>query len=163
MKQQKSYLAMREGHKFGWASLVCGAVTGVLFFVSAYLSRFGRPRTGYILQFLDRIGVVNKERSYIVELKASSIFSLNDVNAIAWLTWCAVVLAIAAVVLALYAEYEGETTLNLSAGFLIATISIGLLYPLAMLLVQVFGVLVLFYVRTGKLQSRNKLKINNSS
>jgi hypothetical protein len=163
MKQHKIYLALCEGHKFGWASLVCGVVTSVLFFVLAYLPRLGQRRTGFILQLLDQIGVVNKERSYIVELKASSIFSLNDANAIVWLTWCTFVIAIAAVVLALYAEYKSEATLNSSAGFAIATISIALLYPLAMLLVQLTGVLVLLHIRTGRLQFRSKLKTRNSS
>jgi hypothetical protein len=146
-------MTARVGHRFGMFSLVCGASACLLFLSLAYLGRLGQLVGGNILTALDRLGLVSHERTYIVEMKSSSVFSLNDANAVIWITWLACVLGIAAVALAFFAEYKRESTLYLSAGFVVATASSALLSPLAMLLVQTIGAIAIIGImRRGAIE-----------
>ena len=138
---------MRTGRRFGFLSLLCGTVACGLFIALAYFSRLPQLRGGYLLKVFDQLGWVSKERSYIVELKASSIFALNDANAVLWLTWIGFLIAFFAVALALYAEYRHEATLCLSSGFIVATAGLWLQHPLLMLVIQAVGALALLGLR----------------
>jgi hypothetical protein len=140
-------MTARVGNRFGIFSLGCGVFACLLFFCLAHFERVGRLIGGNLLKAIDWMGWVSQQRNYIVEMKPSSIFSLNDASAIVWITWFACFLTFTAVSLALFAEYKHEFTLYLSAGFVVATASIGLLSPLAMVAVQAIGIVALTRIR----------------
>lgn len=139
---------MHSNNRFGLLSLVCGITSSSLFFAFSYFSLLGRLKGGNILSMLDRLGFINKERGYVAELRAGSVFAIDDANALLWLTWLAFILVFAAVALALYAKREGESTLYIAAGFIVATVGVGLVYPAIMLLIQVVGMLVFIRINS---------------
>lgn len=98
---------------------------------------------GNILNMLDRMGLVRQERNYIIEMKPSGVFSLNDANAVMWMSWLACLLVSAAVAFAFFAEYKREATLYLSAGFVVSTTGLAMFSPLGMFWVQIVGVVVI--------------------
>lgn len=117
------------GSRFGLRSLLCGVIACLLFAALSHLARLGQLAGGNILRAFDQFGLVSKERTYIVEMKASSVFALNDGNAIIWLTWIAFALALLAIAFALYAEHKREATLYPSSGFIVGAMSLGLMHP----------------------------------
>jgi hypothetical protein len=140
-------MKVRTGNRYGIISLGCGVSACLLFLCLAYISRLGPLIGGNVLKAIDWMGLVSQKRSYIVEMKPSSIFALNDANAVVWMTWLACVLTITAVSFALLAEYEKELTLYLSVGAVVATTSLGLLSPFGMVMLQAIGVLALCRIR----------------
>ncbi|WP_411886807.1 hypothetical protein [Polaromonas sp. YR568] len=136
-----------ESVSFGKLSFAGALIACALFLVVSYINRFGVLFGGNILRMLDQLGLVRKERSYLAELKPSTVFALNDANAVLWFTWLAFIFAGLGVVLALYADYKRESTLYASAGFMVATLGIGLLHPLLMVAVQATGAVSLIAIR----------------
>lgn len=129
-------------------SLLCGISACFLFLSVAYVGRLRELVVGgYLLRALDWLGLVREERTYLVELKPSSIFSLNDSNAFMWMIALACLFACAAAAFALVAEYKRESTLYLSAGFIVATVGAGLVSPLGMVIAQALGVLSVIEIR----------------
>lgn len=118
---------------------------------------------GKLLNALNRLGMVRQERSYIAEFRPSGVFALNDSNAVVWLTWFAFILAGLGLVLALYADCKREPTLYPSAGFIVATLGIGLLYPLIMVATQAAGAIALIGIRKHRTRTdRTTLPDKNS-
>lgn len=141
-------MSVRIGHRFGLISLLCGVSACFVFLSVAHVGRLRELVVGgYLLGALDWLGLVREERTYLVEMKPSSIFSLNDSNAFVWMTFLACLLACAAATLALVAEYKRESTLYLSAGFIVATAGAGLISPLGMVIAQALGVLAIIEIR----------------
>ena len=138
---------MRTGKRFGLMAFSCGVSSCILFAGLLHVSRLGIIVGGVLLGFFDKLGFVSHEPQQFAEWKSSSVFSLNDANVILWLTWLAFASAFAAIFFALMAERKREDTLYLGAGFIIATIGIGLLYPMVMLASQAAGALVLGFIR----------------
>lgn len=138
---------MRTGKGFGLSSLLFGLVACLVFYTVADLSKQNPLTGGKLLWIFDQMGLVSHERTYLAELKPSSIFAFNDTSAILFLKWFAFDLVILATTLALYAEYRRESTLYLSAGFILGTASLAFVYPLAMVAAQVAGVGFLFVIR----------------
>jgi hypothetical protein len=138
---------MRIGTRFGILSLVCAIAACCMCVVLSYIASFGVLRGGVVLKVMGRIGLVRSQRSYIAELKPVGIFTLDDVNVMYWLTGVAFLITLLAVVLALFAEYKCESTLYFAAGFIVATVGIGLLQPLVMVIVQILGAVAMFEIR----------------
>jgi hypothetical protein len=143
-------MKVRTGNRHGVISLGCGVPACLLFLCLAYIGRLGPLIGGNILKAIDWMGLVSQKRSYIIEMKPSSIFALNDANAVVWMTWLACVLTIAAVLFALLAEYEHEHTLYLSVGMVVATTGLGLLSPFGIVAVQAIGIFALCSIRRRK-------------
>jgi hypothetical protein len=141
---------MRSNIRFGLLSTICGIASSGLFFVLAYFSRLSPLKGGKILQAFERFGLLSKERQYFSEFREGSVFSIDDANAILWLTWLAFALALIAIALALYAETKRESTLYIGVGFLVATVSVGLRYPLTMLFMQIMGMLAFQRIRNSR-------------
>lgn len=141
---------MTSNTRFGFLSSICGMASSCLFFVLAYFSYLSPLKGGRILHAFERLGLVSKERQYFSEFREGSVFSIDDANAILWLTWLASTLALIAITLALYAEAEGESTLYIGVGFLVATVSLGLSYPLAMLFIQILGMMAFKHIRSSR-------------
>lgn len=132
---------------FGKWSFACGILACLAFFAVSYIIRAGLLLGGKVLSAMNQLGMVRHERSYIAELTPNGVFAVNDANAVVWLTCLAFILAALGVGLALYAEYKRESTLYASAGFMVATLGIGLLYPLVMVAVQAAGAVALIVIR----------------
>ncbi|MES2944842.1 MAG: hypothetical protein V4772_18395 [Pseudomonadota bacterium] len=122
---------------FGFASFICGLAACIVFYALAYLAWLGPLPGGKVLSFFDYLGLVSHERTYLAELKPGSAFAFNDASVILFLKWLAFDMVILATTLALYAEYSREPTLYLSAGFILGTLSLVFVYPLATVAVQV--------------------------
>lgn len=141
--------------RFGKLSLACGVCACMLFLVLAYVARLGVLYGGNLLRALDYVGWVRTQRTYIVELRASTVFSLNDANLVIWLTWLAFLLVLAAIAAALYARHNHEPTLYAAAGVTAATVGVGLLQPVAMLLFQAAAAGGLLWIKQRERQSWN--------
>ncbi len=138
---------IRNGNRFGLFSLACGLLACVAFAALSRIDRLHQIKGGNLLAVFNWLGLVKEERSYIVEMKPSSVLALNDANAVLWLGWLACACVFANAVLSLHAESRREETLYLAAGFAIATAGIGFLNPLAMVAVQLMGWFALLVVR----------------
>ena len=132
---------------WGKRSFACAFIACALFLALSYVNRKGVLFAGNILNTLDQLGLVRQEKSYLAELKPSSVFALNDANAVIWFTWLAFILAALGVVLALYADHKRESTLYASAGFIVATLGVGVIYPWIMVMAQAAGVIALIAIR----------------
>lgn len=119
----------------------------MVFYEVAELSQLNPLAAGKVLWFFDYLGLVNHQRTYLAELKPGSVFAFNDASAILFLKWLAIDLVILATTLALYAEHRRESTLYLSAGFILGSASLAFVYPLAMVAVQLVGSGVLIAIR----------------
>jgi hypothetical protein len=140
-------MTIRVEVRHGLLTLQCGVVAFLRFCFLAHRRRLGQLVGGKLLSVLDSIGLVRQQRSYIVEMKPRSILSLDDANEIVWMTWLACMLTGASIVLALLAEYRRESTLYLSAGFMVATAGAGLVSPFGMLVLRIVGFLALVIIR----------------
>lgn len=136
-----------ERASLGKLSFACAFTACALFLALSYVNRKGVLFAGNILNTLDQLGLVRQEKSYLAELKPSSVFALNDANAVMWFTWLAFILAALGVVLALYADHKRESTLYASAGFIVATLGVGVLYPWIMVTAQAAGGIALMAIR----------------
>lgn len=116
---------------------------------------------GNILRALNQLGLVRQEKTYLAELKPSSIFSLNDANPVLWFTCLALILAGLGIALAFHANYKRESTLYASAGFIVATLGVGLLYPWAMVTTQALGVIALISIRRSSPRENQLLSESN--
>ncbi len=143
----KKASAAGESVSFGKLSLACAFTAFALFLALSCVNRMGVLFGGNILKALNQLGLVRQEKTYLAELKPSSIFALNDANAVLWFTCLAFILAGLGITLALHANYKRESTLYASAGFIVATLGVGLLYPWAMVLTQALGVIGLISIR----------------
>jgi len=141
---------------FGKLSFACAFISCTLFTILLHIKRIGVLFGGNILKTLDRLGLVRQEGNHLAEIKPSSIFALNDANAVLWFTWIALVLAELSVLLALYADYKREPTLYASAGFVVATLGVGLLYPGIMVVAQAVGIIVLLSMRKRRVQTNQQ-------
>ncbi|TFZ07655.1 hypothetical protein [Ramlibacter humi] len=131
--------------KFGTASLII-AVFSCLGLVSVWhIGRLGVLFGGKLLALVEWLGLVTSN-PYAV-LKSSSVFSLNDANAVLWFTWFAVAMALTAVALALWAEFRGESSANSAAGFTVALLGIGIFHPPSGLVGGLLGLAALSVVR----------------
>jgi hypothetical protein len=119
----------------------------IAFLVFAYVARYAFHLNGFVLQFFSNVGLVNTGPSYISELKPVNIFSFDDENAMLWLQVIAFALAALASGFAFWAEWKGEPTTYSSAGFVLATLGIWLLYPLVGLGAQLIGGALLLGIR----------------
>jgi hypothetical protein len=117
------------------------------FLLLAYIARYPDPVGGHVLQFLANVGLVNREPSYIAELKPASLLSINDSNAILWLHWCASALTLVACSLALVSEWRREASAYSAAAFILPTAGLWLISPLAGLGSQFIGGVVLAVIR----------------
>jgi hypothetical protein len=137
-----------ESNSFGKSSFACAAIACVLFLALWYVDRAGFALMGgKLLNALNQLGLVRQERSYLAELRPVGFFSVNDTNAVVWLTCIAFIFSALGMVLALYADYRRESTRYASAGFIVATIGIGLVYPMAMVAAQAAGAIALIAIR----------------
>ncbi|CAN7316293.1 hypothetical protein [Polaromonas sp. LjRoot131] len=146
---------------FGKLSFACAFTAFALFFALSCINRIGVLFGGNILRALNQLGLVRQEKTYLAELKPSSIFALNDANAVLWFTCLAFILAGLGIALALHANYKHESTLYASAGFIVATLGVGLLYPWAMVLTQALGVIALISIRRSSPQANQLVSEGN--
>jgi hypothetical protein len=136
------------------AALCCGLGALGAFVVLAYVARYAFHFNGFVLQFFENVGLVNSGPSYISELKQATVFSFDDKNAVLWLQVIAFALALAGAWFALWAEWNREPTTYSSAGFILATVGIWLLYPAVGLAVQLVGAALLVGIRrAGAIQT----------
>lgn len=147
LRMLKGIFGVGEKVSFGKSSFACALIACALFLVVSHANRMGVLFGGNILRALNQLGMVQKERSDVAELKPSSLFALNDANAVLWFTWLAFILAGLSIALALYANHKRESTLYASAGFILATLGIGLIYPWVMVTVQAAGAIALIAIR----------------
>ena len=116
---------MRSGSRVGKGSLLLAAIALVLAFAAQHVESHRGSTSAYILQWLDRQGLVKApDPSRPAELRPSSLLPINDVTGIGFLWFNAFWLCGWALVLGLLAEYRREDTLFLSAGLLVAAMSI---------------------------------------
>src|SRR4051812_26358281 len=93
--------------------------TGATAVVTAASATYARsvhiPGSGVALEWLTRMGFVKQRPTSEPAVTEASIFSVNDENALVLLAALAILLAVAALIIALVAEYRREPTLYLSA------------------------------------------------
>lgn len=127
-----------------------------------------------ILGWLDRLGFVKQPPAetpsvIVVELPARGIpgvaperivsisgapemsdaghFAINDENAILFLLTLSIVLALIAMVTAVWAEYRREPTLFLSAGYVCGVLAITQIWPLAGFVCAIAGAIAVLVLR----------------
>lgn len=164
LRMLKRLLGAGERVSLGKLSFASALVAFSLFLALWCVHRAGGVLFGgKLLNALNRLGMVRQERSYIAELRPSSVFALNDANAVIWLTCLTFILAGLGLVLALCSEYKRESTLYASTGFIVATLGIGLLYPLVMVTTQTAGAIALVGIRKHRTRNdRTALPDKNS-
>jgi hypothetical protein len=116
---------MRSGSRLGIGSLILAGTALVLAFTAQHLESYRGLTSAHLLNWLDRQGYVKAPDPHrVVELRPSSLLPINDVTGIEFLWFNAFWFCGWALVLALVAEYKREDTLFLSAGLLVACMSI---------------------------------------
>jgi hypothetical protein len=128
-------------------SFALGLLALATFLAVAYAALYAFHLNGFVLRLFASLGMVNTGPSYISELKPVTIFSFNDDNAMLWLQAFAFALAVLASGFAFWAEKKGEPTTYSSAGFVLATVGIWLIYPWVGLGAQLIGAIVLMRIR----------------
>ena len=132
------------------AAFICGLAALAAFLLLAYATRQAPHVSSVMLDLMSAVGLVVPAPSYIVELKPASVFSLNDANALLWLKVLAFGSSVVGAGVALWAGWRRESTLLSSAGFVVATVGIWLLSPVAGLCAQFAGGAFLVAIRRGR-------------
>jgi hypothetical protein len=136
--------------RFPIVSLVFGTMSLGCFLWLAFILRYRMPASGHLLQFISDLGLVRSGPSYIAELKAVSVFSLDDSNAILWLHWYAFTSAVVAAVSALLSEWKRESSPYAAAGFISGTSGMWLVAPFAGFSSQILGAVLLTFIRRSR-------------
>jgi hypothetical protein len=128
----------------GVLALVCG--------VGAWhAARVRMPGSGVLLNWLDEHGLVRApDMQRQVEVGNPGVILITDGGAIEWLLIYSLWFAMAAMLLALRAEFKREDTLLLSAGFICGALAVFLYSPLLALVAIVAGAAALAYLRRGQ-------------
>ena len=140
---------MRTGSRLGMGSLLLATMALVLAFVARHIESHRGATSAHLLQWLDRQGLVKApDPSRPAELRPSSLLPINDVTGVEFLWFNAFWLCGWALVLALAAEHKREDTLFLSAGGVVASMSLVFWHYAASLAVMcVLGVAITFLRR----------------
>ena len=139
---------MRTSVLFGRVSLSLGCASIVFALVAQHLELLLPYRRGYLLSWLDAIGLVRAPRADgLAVWQAPGTFLLSDDIAVCWLFTNAFWLAICSTLFALWAERKQEDTLYLSAGFLCGILALMLLHYPSSILAMVAGASVVMLLR----------------
>jgi hypothetical protein len=129
------------------ASLLIGALSAGMAASVAYLRSVHVPGSGESLRWLTKMGLVKHSSSSEPSITEASMFAVNDENALLLLTSLAIVLAVAAMALALVAEYRREPTLYLSAGYVCGALALLLFKPVVGFATMVGGIVAIMVIR----------------
>lgn len=144
-------LRVLRSKRIAWVSLLSGALAVPLASLAVYLRSVRIPGSFKILSWLDSLGLVKQPareapHAIVIELPLRGIsgaasdgtvsmggvsemsdagyFAINDENAILLLFASSIALALAAMLVAIWAEYRKEPTLYLSVGYICGVLAI---------------------------------------
>lgn len=137
-------------NRLGLSSLLLGALAVPTAFAAVYARTSHIPGSGVILQWMERLGLVNQPTNGIDTLSESSMFAINDQNGITLLFAVAIVCAVVSICCALLAEYRHEPTLYLSSGYVCSTLAISLMKPSVGFTVFMVGIAAVLVHRYGR-------------
>ena len=114
---------------------------------AVYLRSVPDPGSGASLIWLTKMGLVNQFSEGERSLTTTSIFVVNDENALIFLTSLAVILSCVALILAFIAEWRREPTLYLSAGYTCGALALYQYQPSLGFVSMVAGIAVSMVLR----------------
>jgi hypothetical protein len=138
--------------RLGLISFLAGAVALGIGATAAYARGSRLPGSSVILDWLAERGLVREYRHDVAipYVSQPTLFSITDGGAVVALTVLAILLAGAAMVVALTAEYRREHTLYLSAGYTCAALSLTFFRPLYFILAMIAGIAIVMVMRHGR-------------
>lgn len=142
---------MRQRSTYGIASIVFGVLAILLVSVAQHAESFRGTGSAYLLTLADRWGLVRTPPANAeTELRPSSIIALTDETALIGVLGYGIYLAIAAVLVASWAEFKREESLYLAAGFICGTGAVFLVHRIAGLVFLLLGAIVILGVRRAR-------------
>jgi hypothetical protein len=145
----RSFFARPRGlqRRLSVASFFAGMTAAGMAATAAYAHSVNY-NTGMSLNWLTKMGLVTQPSTGgEASITETSIFAINDENALVFLTSLAIVLAVAAMALALVAEYRREPTLYLSAGYLCGALALLIFKPVIGFACMVAGTFAILMIR----------------
>ena len=143
---------MRIRHRLGLLATLSGTLALCVAAAGWTLRAAHNPAEGAVLAWLGRMGAVRQPAARVATLSQAGWFSVNDVNAIVWLLAAAVLLAVAAMGLAVAAEWRRESTLWLACGYVCGALALALLKPVAGFVALTGGVMLAVLLRQERAQ-----------
>jgi hypothetical protein len=87
--------------------------------------RVRKPGVGYILQWMDRLGLIRKPGpNQSSEWRPDGLFELTDDQALKWVLVHSICFALWAILLALFAEHRREKTVGQAVGFILGALAL---------------------------------------
>ena len=137
-------------NRFGLTSLVLGGLAVPVAFSAEYARTSHIPGSGVILQWMASMDLVRQAPNSIATLSETSIFAINDQNAISLLLATAIILSVSSMGCALFAEFRREPTLYLSGGYICGALAIFLIKPSAGFISFMAGIAAVLVLRHGR-------------
>jgi hypothetical protein len=147
-----SFFARPRGlqRRLSVASFFAGMIAAGMAGTAGY-ARSVNYNTGMSLNWLTKMGLVKQPSAGgEASITETSIFAINDENALVFLTSLAIVCAVAAMALALVAEYRREPTLYLSAGYTSGALALLIFKPVLGFACMVAGTFAILMVRHSR-------------
>ena len=140
---------MTPNTRFGRVSLASGML-GVVFAVTArYTESIYDSNTWFVTEFIERHGLWRPGEG-IPEAKATTVFTLTELNAIGWCYAVSIVCSLVAILSSFEAERRGEKPLLHAAGLVVGgmgLVTINLAWGLPALIASALAIIVMRHVQ----------------
>lgn len=141
-------LVLINSKNMGVASLFCGVTALILAAVTSYADASSlHMGNWFILEWIDGYRKSENRLLQPVELISSSVFDLNERNAVIWICSATIIFTLYAFTAAVVDELRKQDSLYRSIGFICAAVAITLIHPLAGVFSLLIGGCVFFIAR----------------